>query len=221
MTNAMSHSFTFVRHGLSIANKNGIVQGQMDYPLSQEGIEQSEALAAYWVKNAMSFDLIIASPLARAKKTAEIIAGKLGLQIVFDDQWKERLAGSAQGMAYGEVETLLMTRQQPSSHEPLFDEGESEWDLFMRAAAAVQDLVRRHPGRYLIVAHGAILSAALRSILGISPPSGRSRPVRISFENTGYSILDYDSGLARWTLKTHNLTCHLKNNEYSEDLIDE
>jgi len=217
----MSHSFTFLRHGLSIANKNGIVQGQMDFPLTEEGIEQSEALAAYWSNRSVSFDLIISSPLDRAQKTAKIIGGALGLQIEFDDEWKERLAGSAQGMAYDEVETLQKIRVQPSSHDPLFTEGESEWDLFIRAAAAVQDLVRRPPGRYLIVAHGAILSAALRSILGISPPSGRMRPVRISFENTGYSIIEYDSMLARWSLKKHNLTYHLQNNDYSEDLIDE
>ena len=202
--------FTFLRHGLSVANKNGIVQGQMDFPLSEEGSHQVELLAAYWLKKHTTFTQIISSPLARARSTAEIIQSSLDLPIEFDERWKERLSGVAQGVAYDQIDRLLEDRPLPSSHDPIFEHGESEWDLFSRAAGAVQDLVHRPPGQYLIVSHGAILSAAFRSILGISPPSGRIRPVRISFENTGFSIFEYYAETARWSLLKHNLTEHLE-----------
>jgi broad specificity phosphatase PhoE len=205
----MSHAFTFLRHGLSLANKDGIVQGQMDFPLSEEGLDQVNALADYWAEEGRRFELIISSPLARARSTAEVIGDRLRLPIEFDERWMERRLGTAQGKAYEEIESLFADAPHPSSHEPLFEHGESEWDLFLRAAGAVQDLVRRPAGDYLVVAHGAILAAAFRSILGISPSTGRVRPVRISFENTGYSLFLYESETARWSLQKHNVTHHL------------
>ncbi|MFN2273479.1 MAG: histidine phosphatase family protein [Anaerolineales bacterium] len=213
----MTHTFTFLRHGLSVGNKNDIVQGQMDFPLSEEGIHQARQLASHWFARKVTFDLIISSPLTRARRTAEILQQSLSCPIEFDDRWKERLSGIAQGISYEQIDQLFGDRPFPSSHDPIFDQGESEWDLFMRAAASVQDLVRRPQGSYLIVAHGAVLSAAFRSIMGISPPAGRVRPVRISFENTGYSIFDYDADMARWSLRKHNVTDHLEDSLLSGD----
>jgi len=211
----MTHHITLLRHGLSVANQNGVVQGQMDSPLSDIGVRQAERLAARWQATAVEFDFVLASPLQRARTTAEIIARALGLEIEYQEHWLERLAGAAQGKTYEEIDSTLLNGIQPSSHDPLFTDGESEWDLFLRAAVAVQELVRRAAGRYLIVSHGAILAAALRSILGVTPPHGRIRPVRLSFENTGYSILSYEGETARWTLHKHNLTDHLL--EVAED----
>jgi broad specificity phosphatase PhoE len=217
----MTHTITFLRHGLSVANENGIVQGQMDFPLSELGIAQVNALAAYWSDHHVEFDHLISSPLSRASSTAEILGQALQIQVEYDEHWMERLSGTAQGKAYEEIGKLVANRLQPSSHDPLFEQGESEWDLFLRAAAAVQQLVRRPAGSYLIVSHGAILAAAFRSIFGISPPSGRIRPLRVQFSNTGYSIFKYESGDARWSLFKHNVTTHLEEAGDLEGLINE
>ena len=61
----------FVRHGQTDCNINGIIQGHLDAPLNQTGIEQAEKTAEE-LKNT-SIDIIYSSPLIRAKKTAEII----------------------------------------------------------------------------------------------------------------------------------------------------
>jgi len=66
----MEHKLTLLRHGLSTGNEKGIIQGQKDYPLAKEGIEQSRLLSQYWKDHDVSFDTIIASPLLRAKQTA-------------------------------------------------------------------------------------------------------------------------------------------------------
>jgi broad specificity phosphatase PhoE len=217
----MSHTITFLRHGLSVANENGIVQGQMDYPLSEQGIAQANALAAYWSDHHFEFDLLISSPLVRASSTAEIISRALRIPVEYDESWMERLSGTAQGKAYEALDTLAASSMQPSSHDPLFEHGESEWDLFLRAAAAIQKLVRRPSGSYLVVSHGAILAAAFRAIFGVSPPSGRTRPLRIRFENTGYSIFEYHSGDARWSLRKHNVTTHLDLSPRADRQVDE
>ncbi|MCK5318320.1 MAG: phosphoglycerate mutase family protein, partial [Anaerolineales bacterium] len=44
----MVHKITLLRHGLSVGNQKGIIQGQMDYPLSDEGSKQTHSLLRYW-----------------------------------------------------------------------------------------------------------------------------------------------------------------------------
>src|SRR4028119_1636696 len=65
-----------VRHGQSTANAMGVWQGQMEFPLSEEGRRQA-ALAGRALAGA-DYDAIYSSPLARAYETAEIIARESG-----------------------------------------------------------------------------------------------------------------------------------------------
>jgi len=203
------YDFIFLRHGLSTANENGILQGQHDYPLSEEGYLQAKYLSEYWQEERTTFNCIISSPLGRARETAAVIAELLGTDIVFDARWLERQLGEAQGKTYT---SLQQTSSDwiPTPYEPPFPGAESEWDLYLRAAEAVQSLFLNDPGQLLIVSHGALLSAALRTILGQPPAAGRVRPVRFSFHNTGHSHLRFNRTTARWTLHYHNRTSHLE-----------
>jgi broad specificity phosphatase PhoE len=206
----MSYEFTFLRHGLSVANQGQILQGQHDSPLSEEGRRQIEMLTSDWISDGVHFDLIISSPLLRARQTAEIIAEKLEIEIDFDETWVERHSGEAEGVDLATARRWYEGRPLPSTYEPLFDTGESEWELFLRAGAAMQALLRKPPGSYLIVSHGGILGSAIRAILGMSPSAGRYRPVAIAFDNTGYAVVHYDLERARWIVVKLNVTNHLK-----------
>ena len=77
MAETKSYDFVFLRHGESVGNAEERFQGQSDFPLTETGREQARALADRWLKEGMKFDLVVTSPLSRAKETAEIIAGKL------------------------------------------------------------------------------------------------------------------------------------------------
>jgi 2,3-bisphosphoglycerate-dependent phosphoglycerate mutase len=82
---------------------------------------------------------------------------------------------------------------------PLAGTGESGWDIYSRAARAVQKLVQRGPGSYLVVAHGGILNTALQTVMGATPmvnPQGFA----ISFGDTGYVRLAYYPDQHRWML---------------------
>ncbi|TET39424.1 MAG: histidine phosphatase family protein [Anaerolineales bacterium] len=206
----MDHKIILLRHGLSTGNEKGIIQGQKDYPLAEEGIEQSRSLSHYWKDHGFSFDVIIASPLLRAKQTAEIIASSMKLPIEFDKAWCERQSGKAEGKPFTEVKLHYADQPNDTAYDPIFDSGESRWDLFIRAANAMQHLLRRPAGSYLVVSHGAILGAALHTVLGISPSPGRVRPMRLGFANTGYAVLTFDATEARWELRHLNVTCHLQ-----------
>jgi len=205
----MVHKITLLRHGLSIGNQKGIIQGQMDYPLSDDGVEQTRSLLHYWIERGVCFDVLVSSPLLRAKQTAEIISTGMNLASEFDEAWCERHQGKAEGRPYSEVKIQNADLPEHTPYDPIFETGESRWDLFIRAANAIQLLIRRPAGNYLVVSHGAILGSAIHAVLGIPPTPGRTRPVSIGFNNTGYAILEYDGGDSRWWLHNLNVTCHL------------
>ncbi len=198
-----------LRHGISTANEAGIIQGQLDYPLSELGMQQAQALGEYWSARGVTFDLIVSSPLERARETATRIQDSLGSEIEYDPDWQERQLGEAQGQTYESLNQEFAGKIA-SAYEPPFPGAESEWDLYLRAASAVQRLLGNGPGHYLVVSHGAILSAAMRTILGQPPAAGRVRPVRYAFHNTGYSHLTFETDTARWSLHYHNQTLHLQ-----------
>jgi broad specificity phosphatase PhoE len=193
----MTHQITFLRHGQSVANHEGIIQGHLDFPLSALGRQQAETRAEAWASERRAYDLIVSSPLQRASQTATILSNRLSVPVEHDAAWKERYLGEAQGMT---LEAFLEATRNASPKPPFsaaYANGEGTWDLYRRAAAAVQGIVRRAPGRYLVVSHGGILNAALRTILGIAPVSGLLP--RLDLGNCGYADVSLNSDGA-WTV---------------------
>ena len=90
-----------VRHGETEWNHLRKMQGQMDIPLNEYGIELAEKTAE-GMKD-IKFDRIFASPLVRAKKTAEYIAENSGILVETDDRLKEINFGEGEGSNINEV----------------------------------------------------------------------------------------------------------------------
>jgi broad specificity phosphatase PhoE len=201
------YHFVFLRHGESIGNAQARWQGQSDYALTDKGRAQARALAERWKSEGVKFDLIIASPLVRAKETAEIIAAALEAQVEYDPILLERHIGEMAGLTAEEVRK----RPQPpyaTPYDPIGGEGEGDWALFLRAGQALHRLVRRPPGSYLIVSHGGLLNQLMNAIVGIAPhvdPSG----VRFRFENTAFARVVYYPHQHRWTIDALNDHAHL------------
>jgi broad specificity phosphatase PhoE len=202
------YNFVFLRHGESIGNAESRWQGQSDYALTEQGRAQARALAERWKSEAAKFDLIVSSPLVRAKETAEIIASALGAKIELDPLLLERNIGEMEGLTMEEVRKIP---QPPyiTPYDPIGGEGEGDWALFLRAGQALHDLVLRPPGSYLIVSHGGLLNQLMNAIIGIAPhvdPSG----VRFRFENTAFARVIYFPYQHRWVIDTVNDRAHLK-----------
>jgi 2,3-bisphosphoglycerate-dependent phosphoglycerate mutase len=198
------YSITLLRHGESEGNANDLIQGQSDYPLTPRGIQQASTLAARWQTLQSSLDgplfaAILASPLTRARQTAEIIAAALNQPVEQDPIWVERGFGVLDGMALDEI----LKRDPPVDfhhpYEPPGEGGESSVDLFLRASQALRSLILRPPGRYLIVSHGAILNMVVYAILGITPHGHYNSP-RFRFGNTAFANFTYDADTLRWHL---------------------
>jgi broad specificity phosphatase PhoE len=201
-------NFVFLRHGESIGNAQSRWQGQSDYALTEKGRAQAHALAERWKSENVKFDLIISSPLSRARETAEIIALALDAKVEFDSILLERHIGEMEGLTAEEVQK----RPQPpyvTPYDPIGGAGEGDWALFLRAGQALHSLLRRPAGRYLIVSHGGLLNQLMNAIVGIAPhvdPSG----VRFRFENTAFARVIYFPYQHRWAIDALNDRAHLK-----------
>lgn len=204
----MTHKLWLARHGLSTANRDNIRQGQMDFELALQGREQAAALAERLVQETVEFKALIASPLRRAADTAEIVGHALGLPVEYDDRWRERAAGVAEGQRLRDLNSEQLYAETPHAHEPVFEGGESKLDLHLRAASALQALLRRPEGDYLIIAHGGIMSAAIRVALGLAP-TGRATEPGFAFANGAIAVLVYDPQRGHWALERLNDRGHL------------
>jgi probable phosphoglycerate mutase len=193
------HYITFLRHGESTGNADGLVQGQADYPLTARGRLQAERLAHDWRRTNVQFDQIISSPLLRARETAETIAQELSVEIEYDPDWMERGFGSIDGHVYQEIMKQVPPPDFTSPYHPPGLGGESLLDAFQRACRGLQNVLRRPEGRYLVVAHGAILNMTMYAVLGLNP-LGTPKSPRFVFNNTSYLDLTFNGEINQWRI---------------------
>lgn len=192
-----TYSLTLLRHGESVGNAGNYYQGLHDFDLSARGVAQAQAIAEEWLAAGISFDRVVSSPLLRARRTAEIIATRLGAPLEFDPDWQEMDNGVLAGLKQEEADVLYPQPAFMNLYTPIGRTGESDWDAYLRAGRAVARLLRFPPGRYLVVSHGAILNRALKAILGIMPQPN-FHGTHFNFINTGYIVLNYRPDRHEW-----------------------
>ena len=200
--NDASYFVTFVRHGESVGNLENRFQGQADFPLTDKGRAQAYSLAQYWKAENSRFDICLASPLIRAKETAEIVCAELGIPLEVSPLWTEMDNGQFAGMRSDEINQ----GGRPDFMTPYTrygETGESRLEVFLRASRGIQSILDRPPGRYLVVAHGGILNMAMYSILSIAPQAHHNGP-RFIFANTTFADFAYEPEQHNWRLVRFN-----------------
>jgi probable phosphoglycerate mutase len=152
--------FWFLRHGETDWNAEGRSQGRTDIPLNSVGLAQARR-AAKTLAAIGGIGTIVASPLIRARVTAEIAAEALGLPVEFDEGLQEVCFGEQEGLPMGDwYDDWIAGHYTPAGAETFAA-------LLARAVAAVNRATAR-PGPVLIVAHGALFRA-LRLAFGHEP----------------------------------------------------
>jgi probable phosphoglycerate mutase len=148
--------FWFLRHGETDWNAQGLSQGRTDIPLNEVGVMQAER-AARTLRTAR-IATIVASPLVRARRTAEIVAAPLGVPVALDPDLAEVNFGDQEGQPMGDwYDVWIEGRYTPA-------DAESFQELLERAVRAVNRALAQ-PAPVLVVAHGALFRA-LRLALG-------------------------------------------------------
>lgn len=146
-----------LRHGQTSMNKKDLIVGRTDDELTQEGIKQAEEVAEKI--NLLSKEnqpqVIIASPLQRAKKTAEIVADKLNLTVIYDNRLIEQDYGRFEATSRLS-EAFLNSKKQFVKRLP--DGGESMFDLAGRVYPLLKEIHKKYNDKnVLLVTHGGIL----------------------------------------------------------------
>lgn len=150
-----------MRHGKTQWNKEQKLQGQIDIPLIEEG--RQVAIAAREKNKDLHFDVCYASPLLRAKETAELFLEGTDTPIIFDDRLKEMSFGEYEGsLGYFDdpknpVNVLFV---RPEAYVPT-GSAESLENLSERSKSFLDEIVypqvKEDPRKnILIVAHGAL-----------------------------------------------------------------
>jgi 2,3-bisphosphoglycerate-dependent phosphoglycerate mutase len=209
-----SYFIVLLRHGESVGNAQDRFQGQYDFPLSEKGRAQAQALAERWKNEGLIFERCIASPLLRARQTAEIVTAALGIPLEFDDDWKELHNGGLAGLTREQAEEQFPRPVFIPPYDHIGGTGESRFEIFLRGGRAVQHLLDRGPGRYLVTAHGGILNMALYAILGIPVQADYTGP-SFRFLNTSFATLTYTPGEHHWRLIGLNDQLHWEEDKWN------
>ncbi len=179
-----------LRHGQTDWNIDFRLQGVTDIPLNETGIAQARDAAA--VIDPADWDLILTSPLSRARDTAQIVAEVNGLgDALVETLLLERSFGEAEGLGHEEWKAKYAdTNVVPG--------GESLSELETRANQLLDKLAIEHAGkRVLAVSHGALIRKLLRIVSAGEFPRDGERLGNASMsifvhDGTGWSIERYE-----------------------------
>jgi 2,3-bisphosphoglycerate-dependent phosphoglycerate mutase len=189
-----------MRHGRSRADDEDVHEGRYDSPLTAVGEAQVRSRAEQFKAQGLKLDAVVCSSLQRAHTTARLVAEILGTpEPGVDPGWMEFNNGPLAGLSYEEAEQRFPMPSFRGPYEPFFGTGESEFDFHARVGAALQRVIQRGAGSYLVVGHGGSLNAALRVLAGIPLPFNR-HGMWFAFADTGFVRLRYNPGSHSWLL---------------------
>jgi probable phosphoglycerate mutase len=163
-----------VRHGETAWNRDGRYQGRTDIPLSQTGQAQVAALGQRLA--AVPIKIAYASPLSRAKNTAEaILMGRApvtplwldaGLLEISHGDWEGKLASDVE---LSHAEMFGVWRTTPGRHSPAGPNAESLGDVETRAWAVLEKVCADlgPEDTALVAAHDAVNRVILCRVLGV------------------------------------------------------
>jgi len=172
-----------VRHGETAWSAAGRHTSSTDLPLTPAGEEQARALAP---RLARHWDLVLCSPLQRARRTAELA----GVDAQVDPDLREWEYGEAEGRT-----TAELSREKPWN----------QWDCplgesLAHLAARVRGVLERLPeGDVLLVAHGHVLRVLTAVYLGLEPIAARhfvlgpGRVGVLGHEHTWPAVLEWST----------------------------
>ena len=148
-----------IRHGQSEADILGVHEGRADFPLTALGEKQAKKMARFVATN-YTPDIIVASPLKRASKTAQLLQEAVGCELQFFDELMEYNNGVLAGMNRKEA---AIKYPLPKGGRPIhieIDGGESELQLLQRAEYIFYKILHDYKElqRVAIVSHGGFIS---------------------------------------------------------------
>jgi broad specificity phosphatase PhoE len=199
-----------IRHGETAHNAERLTMGRKDVPLNERGLRQAEALAGALAANQRfgRIEAVYASPLQRARATADAIATNLGLPVETLPELIEMDVGELEGHGYEALRERYADFIRVWLSEDLADAvmpgGESLRQVQERALVALDRLYARHPeGVVVAVSHNFVILTLLCHALGL--PLSQFR--RLRHEVAALSAIELAGELL--AVLVMNDRCHL------------
>lgn len=194
---------TVIRHGQSQGNVNKIICGHYDTPLTDIGREQAKLTGKHLVGK--KIDRIYSSDLCRAKETAEMIAGQIGMNVTVDARLRERSCGIFDGKPVSDAILHPLWDGFISKPHVNVDGGETIGQIYQRAKDFLGFLTNNHKNENIIlVTHGGWLWVCVPVVLGVSIDSYYGF---IGMDNCSMTNVVFDNG--SYVLESLNQTYHL------------
>lgn len=155
-----------MRHGETEANVQRVLSGRGDSPFTDRGRRQPLKVARHLASRPLA--CIYSSPVARARRTADLVRDALGAEITLtvEPAIAEIDAGAYTGLTFQEVRRRARATGEriPDLRYP---GGESWSDVQARAVSFVSRLEERHPGdAVLLVTHAGVIAGLVAHCLG-------------------------------------------------------
>lgn len=151
-----------IRHGETVANAAGRMQGLEDGPLNENGIKLAEITGKKL--SGTKFDAAYSSPLSRAAQTAGIVLKESGnsCQIMFDDRLKEFDMGDYEGHNFRQ-ENLPGVKEFLINPIPVgaFPNGEDIHHVMQRTQECLKEIAKTGYENVLVSSHGCAVRAML------------------------------------------------------------
>jgi len=181
-----------VRHGQTDLNEKGVFRGRLDVPLNERGKEQ--ALAAAEKLSAYNIKKLYSSPLKRAVETAGIIADKLNIKTIIEEDFTDFDFGKWQGIPEEEISKLYPDLYMRWMNEPQKAEipnGENLDLVRSRVSKALDRILDQGGENIAIVSHRVII----KIIICIALLLDNSYFGWIKIDTGEISVLEYENGL--------------------------
>jgi len=194
-----------VRHGKTEWNVEERFRGRIDIELNETGIKQAELLAEYL--SDLKIDAIYSSPLKRALKTAEIMAGYHKLDVEIASGLIEFNYGKWQGLLHQEVKDKykeLYAEWTKNPHQVKMPAGESLDEVRERAIGVVNNVIAKYKGTVVLVSHRVVNKVLICALLGLD----NSYFWNIRQDTCGITTFTYEN--RRFILTKHNDISYLK-----------
>jgi probable phosphoglycerate mutase len=202
----------FVRHGQTEWNVKKKLQGLLNSPLTEEGINQTELLHEK-VKQ-LDIKKIYTSPQGRAFHTARILKGNKDIEIVELDEVMEMGFGDVEGLEKDSFKTkfpepFMNLWTDAVKYDPSEFNGESFLEVEKRAIKGLEKIVEENQnGDIVVVSHGMTLKVIFGHILGHKLDKFWSDPVP---QNTSITAVSYDG--IKFKMEDFSNIDHLNNPE--------
>lgn len=158
-----------MRHGETDYNKKGLIQGSLDVPLNEYGLELARLTRQGFDAEGLRFDVCYCSPLIRARQTADILLEGTDTPLIIEPRIREMSFAEGEGVPLADISV----KPEYANIDALFHDpkayrateiGESYEALFERVRDFLEQELypkERQYDRVLLCCHGGIIRAFL------------------------------------------------------------